>query len=311
MSKKCLVIGANGFLGSHLVDALVAQGENVRAFDRYGGDKVKFQPNKKVDIFTGNFLNKNDISNALKGIDYVFHFISTTTPASAENDPLIDIETNVRMSVELFQECASHKVKKVIFASTGGAIYGEVNGDSPISESTITRPISPYAIGKLTIENYLGYFKRKYSLDSVSYRISNPYGERQSLISKQGVIPIFLHHIAKDEPVVVLGDGSMVRDYLYVKDVAELITSTYKQAKRPVYNLGSGRGVSIDDLVEIIRKVTNKSFKIKHQDKPLTFIQNIVLDTSLFRSDFGMEPKVTLEDGIKETWQYIKSQTKP
>lgn len=305
--KKSLVIGANGFLGSHLVDFLVADGMSVRAFDRFGGDKMMFSPSKKIEVWPGDFLNRSDLSKALKSVDYVFHFISTTNPATSEEDPLIDIETNIRMSVELFEECVTHKVKKVVFASTGGAIYGEVSYDQHISEETVPRPVSPYAIGKLTIENYLHYFRKKHGLNSVTYRISNPYGERQSLIRKQGVIPIFLQHIARDEPLVVFGNGSMVRDYLYVKDVADLITKTFIDAKEPIYNLGSGTGVSINELIDVISKVTSKKIEIKHTLKPATFVQNIVLDTSLFRTEFGLQPKTELEEGVYKTWDYIKS----
>jgi len=176
---KCLVLGANGFIGSHLVDSLARAGHSVRAFDRFSSEPL-FQENAKIDIFRGDFLNMHDLSEALKGVAYVFHFISTTTPVTAENDPLIDIETNIRMSIELFRACVEAKVKRVIFASTGGAIYGEAH-DKPHAEEDIPKPVSPYAIGKLTIEHYLRYFKVKHDLDSIILRISNPYGERQPL----------------------------------------------------------------------------------------------------------------------------------
>lgn len=301
---RCLVLGANGFIGSHLVDSLVGRGERVRAFDRFGGDTSKFISDENIEIFPGDFLNKSDLSGALKDVDYVFHFISTTTPATAENDPLIDIETNVRMSIELLQECVVHQVKKVVFASTGGAIYGDSDG-GPLSESTLTQPVSPYAIGKLTIEHYLRYFKRKHGLDSVVFRISNPYGERQSLVSRQGVIPIFLQHIYKNEPVMILGDGTMVRDYLYVKDVARLISSVFQSAQRPVYNLGSGIGVSVNNLLDVIKSVTQKEVKIDYQPKPPTFLEKVVLDTTTFKNEFNAAPEVSLEKGIKLTWEYV------
>src|SRR2546430_162746 len=109
--SKCLMLGANGFIGSHLVDSLVQQGEEVRAFDKFSSDRVNFQPSKSIEIFSGNFLNRNDLNQALKGVDYVFHLVSTTTPATAENDPIIDIDTNIHMSVELFEDCVSHQIK--------------------------------------------------------------------------------------------------------------------------------------------------------------------------------------------------------
>lgn len=305
--SKCLVLGANGFIGSHLVDQLIEQGEYIRAFDRFGDSEARFMPNdKKIEIFPGNFLNKNDLSQALNGVEYVFHLISTTTPATAENDPLIDIDTNVRMSVELLEECVTQKIKKIIFASTGGAIYGDIKVAGPINEETSPQPISPYAIGKLTIEHYLRYFNRKFGLPSLTYRISNPYGERHSPVNRQGVIPIFLEHIAKSEQITLLGDGSMVRDYVYVKDVASLVAKTFKQANQPLYNLGSGQGVSLNQLIEIIKKVTGREVKIDRKPKPTTFVQNVVLDTSLFNNEFGLVPETSLEEGIAKTWEYVQ-----
>src|SRR5487761_1597611 len=109
---KCLVLGGNGFIGSHLVDSLVGQGHQVRAFDRFGDRLVNFTASENVETFAGNFLNRSDLSDAMDGCDYVFHLVSTTTPATAENDPLIDLDSNVRMSVELFEECVEHKIKK-------------------------------------------------------------------------------------------------------------------------------------------------------------------------------------------------------
>lgn len=302
---KCLVLGANGFLGSHLVDALRKRRHTIRAFDRFDTD-VRFIDNAKIQKVTGDFFNRHDLREALRGIDYVFHFISTTTPLTAEDDPLIDIETNMKMSVRLFEECVKQKVKKIIFPSTGGAIYGMNAKRTRISESVTPLPISPYAIGKLAIEHYLQYFKRKHSLSSVVFRISNPYGDRQALNSKQGVIPIFLEHIARNEPITVLGDGSMVRDYIYIYDAAEMIAESFLHTKQNVYNLGSGRGVSINELIKTIRKVVGKPFTIEHRSNLSTFIERVVLDVSRFQSEFHVRPETLLEDGIRKTWMYIQ-----
>lgn len=303
--SRCLILGANGFIGSHLVDKLVEQGEDVRAFDRFGEGKTRFNNNGSIELVSGNFLNRSDLSAALEGSEYVFHLVSTTTPATAENDPLIDIDTNIRMSVELLEECVEHKIKKIIFASTGGAIYGDVDTKEPIKETTNPQPVSPYAIGKLTIEHYLRYFNRKFNLPTLTFRISNPYGQRHSPVNRQGVIPIFLHQIANAEPIVRLGDGSMVRDYLYIDDVADLVAKTFKNAKQPLYNLGSGQGVSLNELIEVIKRVTGREIKIEGKPKPPTFVQSVVLDTSLFKNEFGLSPQTSLEDGIKKTWEYV------
>jgi UDP-glucose 4-epimerase len=258
---RCLVLGANGFIGSHLIDKLVQNGETVRAFDRFGDRPINFLDDENIEKVSGDFLNRGDLSAALEDVDYVFHLVSTTTPATAENDPLIDIDTNIRMSVELLEECVSHKIKKVVFASTGGAIYGDINSGAPINEDTNPQPVSPYAIGKLTVEHYMRYFSRKFDLSTLTFRISNPYGQRHSPVKRQGVIPI--------------------------------------------YNLGSGQGVSLNQLIETIKNVTQREIRTEYLPKPPTFVQEVVLDINRFKNEFGLAPETSLQDGISKTWQYV------
>jgi len=304
---KCVVLGANGFIGSHLVDKLIDAGHEVRAFGRFSGG-VLFHDSPNVELFYGDFLNKADLRKALKDVSYVFHFVSTTIPLTSENDPLIDVETNVRVTVELLQECVEAKVKRVIFASTGGAIYGNI-GDTPHVETDTPLPVSPYAIGKLTIEHYLRYFNVKHGLDSIALRISNPYGERQPLHRKQGVIPIFLENIALGRPVTVLGDGSMVRDYLYVKDLATMIEGMFdKEAKEMVYNIGSGHGTSLNQLLSLAEEVCNKKVEVIHKPVPSTFVQRAVLNTERFSKEFGIVPQTTLREGLETTSKYIQAE---
>lgn len=308
--SRCLVLGANGFIGSHLVDKLVAEGHEVRAFDRPGG--ISKYNTENVETFYGNFLNVSDLQSAVKGMDYIFHFISTTTPASAENDPLIDVETNIRMSIELFDICAAANIKRLIFASTGGAIYGDQGNNDPRREDDLPLPVSPYAIGKLTIENYLRYFKVKRNLDSIVFRISNPYGERQALHAKQGVIPIFIENILEGRPLTILGDGSMVRDYIYVKDVAKIITTVFdKPAKHHVYNVGSGVPVSVNEIVGAIESVHHSKPNIEHLEAPATFVHNVTLDVSRLRDEFGVSAETPLHDGVSKTYNYLKDELGP
>lgn len=307
--SRCLVLGANGFIGSHLVDELVKSGHKVRCFDRFKTNDYLFDSSNKtrVEIFRGDFMDRKSIEKSLVGIDYVFHFISMTTPISVENNPIIDIETNIRMSIELFQQCAQEGVKRVIFASTGGAIYGDVKLSSSVSEDTYPLPVSPYAIGKLTIENYLRYFKRKYGLDYRVLRISNPYGPRQNTLSGQGVVSIFLERVSKDEPITIFGDGSMVRDYLYINDLVGMISGSFEQnGSHDIYNVGSGNGSSVNDIISQIEKATGKKVLKEHIPKPPTFVDRIVLDTHRFTDDFGLVPQTSLEQGVLETWHALK-----
>ena len=214
-----LVVGGNGFLGSHLVDALAAQeGTFIRAFDMFGnGEHWKASG---VEAFDGNFLNTDDIARAVSGMDVVVHMLSTTDPATAENDPTLDVRTNIQGSIDLFRACVDAGVGHVYYASSGGTIYGDQDKES-YCEDDRTLPVSPYGIGKLTIENYMRFFARKYDLKSTSLRISNPYGTRQNPHKRQGIIPIFLRHVLNGEALTVMGDGSMFRDYIYVEDFAD------------------------------------------------------------------------------------------
>lgn len=303
---RCLVVGANGFIGSHLVDSLIGQGHTVKAFGRFSRDPL-FNDHDNVEIINGDFLNRSDMASALEGVEYVFHFISTTTPITADNDPQIDIETNVHMTIELLHEAVEKGVKKVIFASTS-SLYGAQNG-TPCKETDVPEPISPYTIGKLTIEHYLRYFKVKHGLQSVSFRISNPFGERQPLNRKQGVIPIFMEHVYRDEPITVLGDGTMARDYIYVKDVAQIIASIFeKENQHEVYNLGSGKSVTVNELIKNIKLIADKQIKEEHKDAPPTFVHTVALDTSRFIEEYGVQPNTSLIDGMRATWKYIVSE---
>ncbi|MFV0533987.1 MAG: NAD-dependent epimerase/dehydratase family protein [Cumulibacter sp.] len=300
---NCLVVGGNGFLGSHLVDRLAADGHRVRAFDVYTTPQQ--YTSLGVECWVGDFLNDTDLDRATAGQQYVFHFLSTTTPSAADNNPVRDIETNLMQSVRLFQSCAEHGVERVYFASTGGAIYG-LNAPGLLSETHAAEPVSPYGIGKLAIERYLDYFRLKHGLESVALRISNPYGTRQHPVRKQGLIPIVLRQIANGEPVTQYGDGSMVRDYLFVADLVEMIARFVDaQPKYPVYNLGSGVGHSVAEVLSLIRAVTGRELDIQRQPTPATFVPRVILDTSRFVTEFGAAAATPLEVGIAATWKEI------
>lgn len=307
-SERALVLGANGFIGSHVVDSLAEAGYKTRAFDSFRGGETRFQKRDNIELYAGNFLNKTDIQEALQDVDYVFHLVSTTNPATAEADPVIDIETNIRGSVELFQQCvAQGDIKRVIYTSSGGTVYGDRETDTPIVETEPTLPVSPYGIGKLAIENYLRYFKIREGLESTTFRIANPYGERQPFMRKQGVIPIFTERIMNGEPINVMGDGSMTRDYVYVKDIADMMVSTLQHSPEySVYNLGSGTGHSLTEIIDVIEDVTQKDAAINQLDTPSTFVHTSVLDMSRYFGEFGDRKMTDLQEGVKSTYEYLK-----
>lgn len=294
-----IVIGANGFLGSSLVEELVGRGHRVAAFDRFSRDAV-LPPG--VVRFAADFLDPDALVRAVEGHDHVFHFLSTTTPASADGDPVRDARENVLPSIHLLEACVRAGVGKVYFASTGGSIYGD-QGSDPVSELTLPNPVSPYAIGKLAIEGYLAYFSRKHGLSSASFRISNPYGPRQLPSRGHGVIPTFLQHVSEGTAVRVFGDGTSVRDYLHVDDAVRMIANTIDASTRhPIYNIGSGVGTSLTELLDIVGRVTGVDPIIEYADEPMTFVHRSVLDTSRYGAEFGHAVARDLETGISQTW---------
>jgi UDP-glucose 4-epimerase len=299
--SRFLVIGGNGFIGSHVVDELAARGHEVAVFDRFSANGTRYAATS-VRRIVGDVLNRADVAAAVPGAEIVVHLVSTTSPATAEDDPEMDLRTNVPASIDLFRIAAEAGVRRVVFASTGGAIYGDY--DVPMMDETLApRPISPYAIAKLSIEGYLRYFRRRAGLESVALRISNPYGPRQGVGRRQGVIPIFLHEILAGRPITVLGDGSMERDFIAVQDVARMLVDVAEGTPRhEVYNIGSGRGTTVTELVDTIRGVTGREVAVEHRPMPPTFVRRVVLDTSRFRGEFGDRPLVSLEDGIAASW---------
>lgn len=304
-----LVIGANGFVGSHLVDALSLDGHQVSAFDRFSSGAQNFV-SSNVTAIVGDFLSRSDIEEAIRGRDYVFHFLSTTTPVTAENDPTMDLRTNVAQTVEVLEACVTASVKHFYFASTGGAIYGPQNKLEYL-ESDPALPISPYGIGKLTIENYLNYFRVKHGLNSTSFRISNPFGTRQKATRKQGLIPIALRQIALHQAVVRLGDGLMVRDYIYVNDLVRMIANFVgRTPEHATYNIGSGVGHSVNEVLWSLKRVSGEDFEIIERPKPATFVDRVVLDTNRYCEEFGKFDLTPFDEGLRRTYEDIQEQVR-
>lgn len=298
---NCLVIGGNGFLGSHLVDALASRGHQVTVFDRFSSSP-KYSSQGVVYV-TGDFLNRAELRDALAGQENVFHFLSSTTPASSEDDPTVEVYTNLAASIVLFELAVEAGIRKMFFASSGGAIYGDQTSER-ITEETLPQPISPYAIGKQAVEGYLRYFQRKHGLDYVSFRISNPYGPRQHPNKKQGVIPIFLHHIAKNLPITVLGDGSMMRDFVYVEDVVLMVAETVDRTlNHAIYNIGSGHSTTVNEVLALAAEITGRDIVVQYAPRPVTFVERSVLDVDRYSSEFGRTATVSLREGMENTWQ--------
>lgn len=310
--SRLVVLGADGFIGRHLIGALAKNSKlEIVAFDRFSayqnGEKHFFEDLDNVQIIAGNFFNRSDVESILEKDDYVFHLISSTNPASSNDDPFIDIDTNIRSSVELFELCVQKDIKKVMYFSSGGTVYGDIDSGK-INENTAAQPRSPYGIGKLTIESYLRYFKFAHGLDYIVYRIANPYGPGQNIFGKQGVVPIFMHRFLTKSDITVFGDGEMIRDYLYIDDLVAAIIGSYAISnKYSEYNIGSGIGTSVNQLISAIESVVGSTIPKEYKETPATYVEKSVLDNSRFTQEFNILPTVALTDGIGRTWEYVKS----
>lgn len=305
---KTLVIGGNGFIGCHLVDQLVEAGHSVRVLDRYPSRFRDQLP--AVEYVTGDLGNHGEVANAVKDMDWVFHLAYTTGPQTSNDDPVYDIRSNIGDSVQLLQECRQSKVKKVIFISSGGTVYG-VPTTIPIEESHTTDPICSYGITKLAIEKYLYLFYTQWGLDYVVLRFSNPYGVLQNPHAKQGVIGVFLGNTAEGKPINIFGDGEIVRDYIYVTDAAQALVraAEYKAGPKDprIFNIGAGRGYSVNEIVDEIKKNIDRPVIVNHQPgRPIDVPAN-VLDIKLAKKHLNWSAETELGEGLRKTWNWITS----
>jgi len=301
---RSLLLGGNGFIGSHLVDKLLAKGHSVRVFDKY--EEHYRRPLAQVDYRFGDFGNRGLLPNILDGIDTVFHLINTTLPKTSNDDPVFDVQSNVIETLFLLEQCVSKGIKKIVFISSGGTIYGRP-ANLPVAEASSTEPECSYGITKLAIEKYLSLFNRLYGLNYTIIRPSNAYGSRQNPSGIQGVISVFLGKLAKNEPIEIWGDGEVVRDYIYITDlVAGIHKAAIIDTTDRIFNLGSGVGYSLNQIVDAMRTVTGMDVKIRYKDKRMFDVPKIVLDINKARELLSWTPCTPLITGIRETWDFIQ-----
>lgn len=298
-----LVLGGNGFIGSHLVDRLLKDGHKVSVFDRQS--ELFRSPLPRVEYHIGDFGNRTMLTHALKNADIVFHLVSTTVPKTSNQDPAFDVSSNVVETIYLLERCVQEHIKKIVFVSTGGAIYGTPAG-VPVPEDSPTNPESSYGIVKLTIEKYLALFHRLHGLDYVIVRPSNPYGPRQNPSSEQGVVAVFLGRIARGQAIEIWGDGEAVKDYIYIDDLVEgIYRAAFLKSSSRIFNLGSGVGCSVNDLVQAIAGVVNCPLTVIYSPKGSHDVSKIYLDIARARVELAWEPATPMGVGIRDTWDFV------
>lgn len=300
-----LVLGGSGFIGSHLVDRLLADGHRVTVYDR-GRSWLRPRP-ERASFVAGELGNDALVREVVSGADWVFHLASTTTPKTSNDDPLYDVRSNLLDTIQLLDACVGAGVSKIVFPSSGGTVYG-IPRSVPTPEDHPTSPITSYGVVKLAIEKYLGVYNHLHGLDYAVVRISNAYGPYQNPASEQGVIPVFMNQLRRGRPLRIWGDGRVVRDYVFVSDIVDAIARAVATAGEPrTFNIGSGRGIALIDLVTMMSEVagvepTIEQLPARRLDVPIS-----VLDISRARETLGWAPKVELRDGLTRVWRWILS----
>lgn len=302
-----LVVGGTGFIGKHLIDQLIMRGDTVTVYDR---KELKSKTTTECRFIRGGLNDQQKLLIATKGIEIVYHLAWGTFPATSIQAPIEDVTSNVIGSINLLDACVKNDVRRIVFSSSGGTVYGRPVR-MPVDENHFTDPISAYGITKLTVEKYIKLYAYLHDLEYVILRIANVYGEGQLPYRGQGVIPTFLARIYENKPIIIFGDGSIIRDYVYVTDVARaFFMAANDLSHKHVYNVGSSQGVSLMKLINKIKTITGKNISISYEPDRLFDVPKVILDCNFIKSEIGWDVKIDLGEGIKRTWTWIQSQMK-
>ena len=298
------IIGGNGFLGSHITDALLAAGEGVRSFDRQ--PEAFRPPLGGVEYVAGDVTDPDAVRAAVKGARVVIHALTTTTPKTSNEKPVFDIETNLIPVVRMLDACVAEKVERVVYLSSGGTVYG-VPQVSPIPETHPTNPICSYAVVKLAVEHYLGMYQTLHGLDHVSLRLSNPYGPRQNPNAAQGAVAVFAARALAGEPLTIWGDGSVVRDFIDVRDAARAVrAAALGPARNLTLNLGSGEGTSLNGIVAALEAALGRPVAVERTEGRSFDVPRSVLDIARALDSLDWTPRIDLGQGIADYLAWLR-----
>ena len=303
---RILVLGGSGFLGSHIVDKFLAEKHDVAVYDLYP-ERFRRSP-AGITFYTGDFGNVGALDELIAtGFDAVIHCVSTTTPKSSNESPEFDIQSNVIGTLYLLDICVKRKVGKLVFLSSGGTVYGDIGDRAMVDETHAVRPMCSYGVSKLTIEHYLDVYKHLRGLDYVALRLSNPYGERQSPLRALGALTVFLHRTLKRQNIEIWGDGGVTRDFIYVGDVA---TAVYLATTKPVsgvFNVGTGTGLSLRDILIHIAKAVGREPTVDWLASRSFDVPRIVLDASKLKNATEWHDVTSLDEGVGITADWLRS----
>lgn len=304
---KVLVTGGAGFIGSHIVDGLILEGYDVVIVDNLSSGSEK-NINKKAKFYKVNIQDSELESIFQKERpDYVSHQAAQKDVRFSVADPVFDAEVNIIGTINILQNCVKYKVKKIIFASTGGAIYGEQDV-FPANESHPTRPISPYGISKLSAEHYMHFYKTCYGLDCVLLRYANVYGPKQDPLGEAGVIAIFVHNMLNGKQSVINGDGEQTRDFVYVEDVSRAnILAIQNSTGDAIFNIGTGIETSINNVFNSLTNIINPTITAIHGPAKEGEQRRSVIDYKRASEILHWVPEASFLHGLEKTFCYFKT----
>lgn len=304
---KIAIFGAAGFIGTNLTYKLLDNSQNeLVLFDKDLSTYSSFEKADKLKIVEGDFSSPQDYDEFLENQDLVFHLISSTVPASKGIGLVQEIQENVINTIYLLDTCIKRHVKRVIFLSSGGTVYGK-DYTEPFREEQKTNPISSYGLQKVTIENLLYLYHYSYGLDYKIVRLSNPYGPYQRPNGNIGVVTNFIYQALCGDKLLVYGNGNVVRDFIFIDDaITGILNIAQDSSHVNVYNLGSGIGVSINDILAEIQKVLNISANVVYVDEREVDVPVSILNIERYKNKFFHEEMIDLRNGIIKTSDYIK-----
>jgi UDP-glucose 4-epimerase len=302
----CIVLGAGGFRGPYLCRRLIASGARVRAFGRQFLFPRELEG---ADLFQGDFSDPLALAAAIEGHEIVFHLVHATTPQSANRDMIGDVQRSVVSSLALLDISRTLGVKRIVFVSSGGVIYGP-GTLIPTPEIAPTEPISAYGVSKLAIEKYLALHEHLHGLDYRVLRVANPFGPYQLPRKHQGIIAALISRALNDESIEIWGDGSVVRDYIFVTDVIDALDAAASdQSGTRIFNIGTGQGRSLREVIVAIERQLGQTLRIEWKPARPVDVPTSVIAVERAREVLGWAPKTSFEEGLKETIAWWRSRT--
>ena len=304
---RILVTGGAGFIGSHVVDRFVQLGHEVRVFDNLSSGRREFV-NPRAALMIGDLTDEAALERCVAefGPDVVNHHAAQIDVRKSVDDPIFDARTNILGALALLRSCTRHGVKKFVYASTGGALYGE-GRSLPATEEHPINPESPYGVSKHTLEHYLYLWKLLHGLDYTILRYPNVYGPRQNPHGEAGVNAIFIGLMLHGKRPKIFGTGEQVRDYLYVGDVVDANAIALEKGSGEIVNLGTGVGTSVLDIVRELNVILGASLEPIHEAARAGEVQRIYLDATRAQRVLGWAPRVSFREGLVKTVEWSRS----